>query len=459
MLKSLSKFLLLTLLFSSCFTSPKFSFSKDLDIKKDGIINSKDLDEILSHLGSNNKNYDLNNDGFIDALDLSIIAKKIMTNNEELVLHVYKDSLIIGSFSQDNLINAISLASQNNGIVKKDNEVIWNNKSYFIYSNNNFVNKFSTVRESFKSAENLENSMVVSKNGNIIYDKNLNYRKIIGVTRTNVNLRNKPNKSARTNVTIPDKTLVEVEDIVHGLYKISYYDKQNKFHSGFVPSYLDIIQDDINNSQLGYISAREESNGDPGALGLNPNDKGGASFGVWQLSSKMGSVDEFLSFIKNKNEEIYSQLSEAKKQDNNKFEDNFISKWKEIAKNNYDVFYELQRLFIKHNHFDAFIKSAKKNNLNINYLLDYNSTSNMIWSTCVQHGPEGTIKIFKKISPITSMEVLIERVYEERLNVISKSYPPNSPNPGIVSLYNGIKNRLDNEKDEIIRIYKKELTY
>ncbi len=458
MLKTLSKFLILSLIFSICSTSSIFSSAKNIDIKKDEIINSNDLNELLPHIGSKNKTYDLNDDGFVDGLDLSIIAKKIMID-EKRILNVYKDNNLIGSFSQNNLTSAISLACKNNGVVKKDNKVIWNNNDYFVYSNKNFVNKFSTIRESLKSAENLENSMIISKNGNVIYDKNSNYRKIIGVTRTNVNLRNAPNKSSRSNITIPDETLVEVEDIVNGLYKISYYDKENKLHSGFVPSYLDIIQDDINNSQLGYISAREESNGDPGALGLNPNDKGGASFGVWQLSSKMGSVDRFLDFIKNKNEKIYFELSEAKKQDNDKFEDNFIGKWKEVAKNNYDAFYELQRLFIKETYFDAFVKSANKNNLNITPLLDYNSTSNMIWSTCVQHGTEGTIKILKKITPPKNIESLIERIYEERLNIISKTYPPTSSNPGVVSLYNGIKNRLDNEKNEIIRIYKKELTY
>ncbi len=458
MLKAISKFLIFSLIFSIYSTSYKFSFAKNIDIKKDEIINSEDLNELLPYIGSKNKIYDLNDDGFVDGLDLSIIAKKILVN-EDLILNVYKDNKIIGSFSQNNLTNAISLACKNNGIVKKDNKVIWNNKSYFVYSNKNLINKFPTIRESLKSAENLENSIIISKNGNIIYDKNSNYRKIMGVTRTNVNLRNEANKSSRSNITIPNETLVEVENIINGLYKISYYDKENNLRTGFVPSYLDIIQDDFNNSQLGYISAREESNGDPGALGLNPNDKGGASFGVWQLSSKMGSVDRFLDFIKNKNEKIYFELSEAKKQDNNKFEDNFINKWKEVAKNNYDVFYELQRLFIKETYFDAFVKSAKKNNLNILPLLDYNSTSNMIWSTCVQHGTEGTIKILKKITPPKNIESLIELIYEERLNIISKTYPPTSSNPGIVSLYNGIKNRLDNEKNEIIRIYKKELIY
>src|SRR5699024_7467523 len=143
----------------------------------------------------------------------------------------------------------------------------------------------------------------------------------------------------------------------------------------------------------------------------------------------MGSVAEFLDFIKNKNSEIYVILTEAKKQDKNTFGENFIEKWKEVADNYYDTFYELQRSFIKRNYFDSFSTLVKKNNLNIDYLLDFNSTSNMIWSTSVQHGASGAVNIFKKIPLATNIEDIIAKVYEERLNMIAKSYPPNSTNP------------------------------
>lgn len=462
MLRTFLKLFLVTVIMCLHFNSTKFAFSKNFDVNKDGILNSEDLYMMSLHLGSDSENYDLNDDGIVDSIDISILAKhmpnKSTTDNENSFV-VYKDNILLGSFPNNNLLEAISLASQNQGVVTQNEKIIWNNENYFIYSKNSLVGKSSTIRKAFKTAKDIENSIVISKNGNIIYNKSLNYRKIIGVTRDAVNLRNDSKISSRTDLTIPNGTLVEVESIVNGLYKILYYDKTNKLHVGFIPNYIDIIQDDINNSQLGYISAREESNGNPGAVGLNPNDKGGASFGVWQLSSKMGTVDDFLNFIKDKNREIYLQLSESKKQDNNSYGENFISSWKEIAKNKHDLFYELQRLFIKRNYYDSFIKLAKKNNLNINYLLDYNSTSNMIWSTCVQHGSGGAIKIMKKITPITTMEHLIERIYEERLNIIAKSYPPNSPNPGVVSLYNGVKNRLENEKNEILRIYKRELSY
>mgnify|MGYP003369108326 FL=1 len=462
MLRTFLKLFLVITVICLHFSSTKFAFAKNFDINKDGIIDSEDLYMISQYIGTENENYDLNNDGIVDSIDISILAKHISSKDiidNENTFIVYKDNLILGSFPKNNLIDAISLASQNHGIVKQNDKIIWNNENYFIYSGNSLIGKSPTIRDAFKTAKDIENSIVFSKNGNIIYDKSLNYRKIIGVTRTSVNLRNEPNVSSRTDLTIPNGTLVEVESIVNGFYKILYYDQKNQLNIGFIPNYIDIIQDDINNSQLGYISAREESNGDPGAIGLNPNDKGGASFGVWQLSSKMGTVDDFLDFIKDKDKEIYLQLSEAKNQDNNSYSENFISTWKEIAKNKHDSFYELQRLFIKRNYYDSFIKLAKKNNLNINYLLDYNSTSNMIWSTCVQHGASGAIKILKKITPTTTMENLIEKIYEERLNIIAKSYPPNSTNPGIVSLYNGVKNRLENEKKEILRIYQRELSY
>lgn len=458
-LKYISKISVILLL-SIFFIIPQSALSKTYDFNKDGKLSSHDIDILSTFLGSNDSLYDLNDDGIVDAVDVAILAKHIDSNDlGDQIFTVYKNNSPLKEFTQNNLLDAISLASQSNGIVKTDDVLIWNDEEYFIYSNNYISNRSKSIHDAVKIAYNLENSIVTSKNGNVIYNKPLNYRKIMGVTRTNVNLRSEPNMSARTDLMIPDGTLVECLGVIRGFYEICYYDNNNTIHTGFVPSYLDIIQDDINNSQLGYISAREESNGNPGAVGLNPNDKGGASFGVWQLSSKMGAVDEFLKFIKDKNPEIYNSLYEAKKRDNNTFSDNFINKWKEIANTHYDVFYQLQRLFIKRDYFDSFETLAKKNNLNITSLLEFNSTSNMIWSSSVQHGPSGLIKIFKKIPLSLSIEEIVRKVYEERLNVIAKSYPPDSSNPGVVALYNGIKTRLENECAEILRIYKRELSY
>lgn len=459
--KLISKTLISCSIFYTCLNPYTTIFAKNLDINKDGVINSSDLDTLSIYFYSDNIMYDLNNDRIVDALDLAILAKNITTYEEEdQIIEAYdKDGKLLKSFSNHNLINAISLASQNNGVVKYNDNIIWNNTKYFIYGSNEAIMNYNSIRDAVKNAESLDNSIVVSKNGNIIYNKKLNFRKILGVTNTTVNLRSEPNMGARTDLTIPEGTLVEVSNIERGFYKISYYAKNNKHHIGYVPNYLDIIQDDINNSQLGYISAREESNGNPGIVSQNPNDKGGASFGVWQLSSKMGSVDAFLEFIKDKNPRIYYQLIDAKDKDGGEFDENFINEWKKVADHYYDDFYELQRKFIKDDYYDTVIKMARKNNINLEPFLDFNSTSNMIWSTSVQHGPGGTINILKKISLNSPIEDIISNIYEERIKIIAKSYPPDSPNLGVVALYNGIKNRLENEKEEIIRIYQRELNY
>lgn len=461
MLKLNIKTIILSCIFYLFLNPNNITLAKNIDVNNDGIINHLDLHTISIHTGSDNKQYDINNDGIVDALDIAIVAKQIPSSQDsEAIFTAYdKNGISLDNFSKDNLINAISLASQNNGVVKYNDFIIWDNNSYFVYSNNEPNTSTKSLRNAVDSASLLDDSIVISKNGNVVYNKNLNFRKIIGVTRERVNLRSEPKMSARTDIMIPEGVLLEVSNIINGFYNVLYYDENNNLKTGYIPSYIDIIQDDINRSQLGYISAREESNGDPGAIGLNPNDKGGASFGVWQLASKTGSVDEFIKFIKDKDELIYLKLTEAKNKYNGNFEENFISTWKEIAYNQYEHFYELQRLFIKKNYYDSFIKIANKNNLNVDSLLNYNSTSNMIWSTAVQHGASGAVNIIKKISLNSSMDSIIESIYTERLNIISKSYPPNSSNPGIVSLYNGIKNRLENEKMEILRIYKRELSY
>ena len=71
-----------------------------------------------------------------------------------------------------------------------------------MYSNNEPNTSTKSLRNAVDSASLLDDSIVISKNGNVVYNKNLNFRKIIGVTRERVNLRSEPKMSARTDIMI-----------------------------------------------------------------------------------------------------------------------------------------------------------------------------------------------------------------------------------------------------------------
>ena len=49
---------------------------------------------------------------------------------------------------------------------------------------------------------------------------------------------------------------------------------------------------------LGDLSRLYESNGDPGCISNGWGDAGGKSYGMYQLASRMGSVNSYLGWCK-----------------------------------------------------------------------------------------------------------------------------------------------------------------
>jgi len=48
---------------------------------------------------------------------------------------------------------------------------------------------------------------------------------------------------------------------------------------------------------LGSLSARYESNGDPGAIGRTEGDAGGASYGAYQFATNAGVPEAFVAWL------------------------------------------------------------------------------------------------------------------------------------------------------------------
>jgi hypothetical protein len=65
-------------------------------------------------------------------------------------------------------------------------------------------------------------------------------------------------------------------------------------------------------SGLGLKASKYESDLNPGAISNTSGDYGGKSYGAWQFSSKTGSLNSFVNWLKEKDGEFYSKLSEAR---------------------------------------------------------------------------------------------------------------------------------------------------
>ncbi|MCY6354250.1 vgrg protein [Clostridium sp. ZS2-4] len=169
-------------------------------------------------------------------------------------------------------------------------------------------------------------------------------------------------------------------------------------------------------SGLGLKASKYESNLNPGAISNTSGDYGEKSYGAWQFSSKTGSLDSFVKWLKSKDGEFYSKLSEAKSRDENKFGKNFDAEWITIALTNKDKFMKLQQDYVKQSYYDTAAQTLKsKFGFDINQRSD--ALKESLWSTVVQHGVRGTEDIFSKLNLSKDDSGIINDLYNERQKV------------------------------------------
>ena len=207
--------------------------------------------------------------------------------------------------------------------------------------------------------------------------------------------------------------------------------------------FSDNSQNTESKSELGFVASKYESNSNPGTISNTPGDYGGKSYGAWQFSSKTGSLDSFVNSLRGKNSEFYTELSEAKAKDGNKFGKNFDVAWTSIALSNKDKFLNLQQGYVKENYYDSAAQSLKSK-----YGFDISEKSNALkeslWSTVVQHGVGGALSVFSKLNLNNSDGKIINDLYSERQKV--NQYFRSSSSEVKQSVYN----RFTREKQDML---------
>lgn len=175
--------------------------------------------------------------------------------------------------------------------------------------------------------------------------------------------------------------------------------------------------------ELGLLSRKFESNGNPGTISGGKGDSGGASYGAYQFASKYNIPIAFVKWLKNQNDSYFQRLNDAYKQDGNKYGKNFNQVWSEIAKVDPEGFLKLQHDYVKNSYYDVTIKSLK-GSIGFDITQHSNTLKDVIWSRSVQHGPEGAANMireaFKSIDyKNVSEEELIRAIYKESGKVVS----------------------------------------
>lgn len=206
---------------------------------------------------------------------------------------------------------------------------------------------------------------------------------------------------------------------------------------------------------LGALSAKYETGGrGPGTVSTGAGDRGGVSYGSYQMASKMGVPTKFVK------QPDFPWLADFKNLVAGSKE--FTACWKRIAKAEPDAFQKAQHEYIKKTHYDLLCAKILKENA-----LDVNTRSgalqDVVWSTAVQHGGATPIvhrSIVKCSAAPTDSgfdEQLIRAIYAERgrakANGTLVYFGRNSP-----AVQRSVAKRFKNELVDALAMLAKELS-
>jgi hypothetical protein len=190
-----------------------------------------------------------------------------------------------------------------------------------------------------------------------------------------------------------------------------------------------IIKDE---SQLGSVSQRFESNGNPGAVSSGQGDYGGVSYGAYQFATNTGDADKFVANSKYANE--FSGMKAGSQE--------FTKKWKEIAKQNPEEFKQEQHRYVKEKYYDVQMEKLKESGFDLSNR--GSAVQDAIWSTSVQYGANNS-KIIralkgKDLSQLNDSDI-ISLIQDIKLENVNSDFRSSSSN-----VRNSVSSRILSEK-------------
>lgn len=192
---------------------------------------------------------------------------------------------------------------------------------------------------------------------------------------------------------------------------------------------------DYGTEEVGSLSRKYESNGNPATIARTKGDLGGASYGSYQLTTSSGHAQTFAN--------NYGGVLKGKKAGTGAFD----AAWKSEAAKNPKAFASAQHNYIERNHYQpAANKFQATTGISLSKMPK--AVKDMIWSIGVQHGAGGAAKIFKNSGVKAGMSAasIIRAIYKERMNV--NRYFPSSPS----SIKNGVLNRFKKELSDALKM-------
>lgn len=166
---------------------------------------------------------------------------------------------------------------------------------------------------------------------------------------------------------------------------------------------------------LGRLSAKFETGGrGPGTVSSGKGDKGGVSYGSYQMTSAGGgTVTRFVSQVDFPWRTDFDGLTAGTAA--------FTAKWKAIAAAEAERFHAVQHQYIKKTHYDLLVANVLDDGLDIGTRSA--ALQDVIWSTAVQHGSNTNV-VHRALESVQGRGVttdsssfdraLIKAIYAER---------------------------------------------
>ena len=164
-------------------------------------------------------------------------------------------------------------------------------------------------------------------------------------------------------------------------------------------------------AELGQLSARFESGGD-GVAAVGYDRNGGTSYGKYQVSSRAGSLGDFLDFLDSAAPDLAQRLRAAGPGNTGSRKGAMPDAWRAIAREQPERFEDLQEAFVRQSHYEPAVEAiARRTSLSADTLST--AMREVIWSTAVQHGPAGAARIFDRADAMSGNPT--DPGYESRL--------------------------------------------
>ena len=177
---------------------------------------------------------------------------------------------------------------------------------------------------------------------------------------------------------------------------------------------------------LGQLSARFESGGD-GVAAIGYDRNGGTSYGKYQVSSRAGSLGDFLNFLDGEAPDLSKRLRASGPGNTGSRKGAMPDTWRAIAKEQPERFEQLQEAFIRKSHYAPALHSIIERTGLTEATLSP-AMREVIWSTAVQHGPAGAARIFARADGMSGKPTdpayernLINNVYKIRVTQFGSS--------------------------------------